>query len=351
MSLATISRHWYASLSTRTVQQFCRAIFFALFAIAVGLVIYVIEKYLLQLDRRFVENPASVMMRACGLAHFWIGWLFLFTSPRLHNGPALRRLGFLTGIGIALCLLSAWIGSEQNPLFFVLFYGYFLVHDVRDQANLYQAYGDAPVNDATTKQFLQTVATATVVVLTTILSFGFILHSKFVKPKEYLADIPLPVYALIGSAMLCTSLYYVRRAWMAAVLFYGSPLEAFRRHAPILVIYASIAAILGIGMLFGSLSFNLIILIHAGTWLVFVTYQLSQKPAPEKKTLWNWLRHTPVGFVTLHLIVIGIVVLCMALRVHAWQRVGLLSELFANSSFPYWSLMHISMAFWKPPRG
>ena len=41
----------------------------------------------------------------------------------------------------------------------------------------------------------------------------------------------------------------------------------------------------------------------------------------------------------------------LALRVHLWQRSGLLCDLLKGSNFPYWSLMHIAMAYWHPRRG
>jgi len=38
----------------------------------------------------------------------------------------------------------------------------------------------------------------------------------------------------------------------------------------------------------------------------------------------------------------------MGLRVYVWERSGWACQLLATSSFPYWSLMHISMSFWRP---
>jgi hypothetical protein len=60
------------------------------------------------------------------------------------------------------------------------------------------------------------------------------------------------------------------------------------------------------------------------------------------------MRSTPVGFLVLHLSVIALLVTLMALRVHVWERTGLICDMLEVKSFPYWSLMHISMAFWRP---
>jgi hypothetical protein len=52
--------------------------------------------------------------------------------------------------------------------------------------------------------------------------------------------------------------------------------------------------------------------------------------------------------VTLHAGVVVLILVLLALRQYAWERSGWGCQLLAASSFPYWSLMHISMAFWRP---
>ena len=68
MSVATMARDWQRGLATRTVRQFGLAVGFALAALGAGCLLYLVETCLLQLDRRFIENPGAVMMNACGLA-------------------------------------------------------------------------------------------------------------------------------------------------------------------------------------------------------------------------------------------------------------------------------------------
>ena len=59
------------------------------------------------------------------------------------------------------------------------------------------------------------------------------------------------------------------------------------------------------------------------------------------------MRRSPTGFVSLHVMLAGVALTFIALRVYAWGRMGWVSDLVAGSAFPYWSLMHICMAFWK----
>jgi hypothetical protein len=149
-------------------------------------------------------------------------------------------------------------------------------------------------------------------------------------------------------AIICAAT--LSRSWQLGQRQYGSIWAACREHLPLVCVYLGLLSVLLLGLVLGAAVFNLIILIHAGAWLAFVYHQLQQRPPPLRRTPWTWLRYTPTGFLVLHLAVIALVLVFMALRVHLWHRVGFVSELFEGSNFPYWSLMHISMAFWKPAK-
>jgi hypothetical protein len=348
MAVAAMARGWRLGLATRTVRHFQLAVAFALAAVAVGFLLYFVEKSLLRLENRFVENPASVMMRACGLAHFWIGWLFLFTSPALRQRSAQLRLLGLIALGVALCALCALGGASQNPFVFLFFYSFFLVHEIRDETKLYQRCGDAPLDGDRSQQFLQSASLAMAVICSSLLLVTYLSHALLIKRLPLLVSLSPFYYVTAGFCLLCLNLHVGQRAVLAARQQYGSLRQALTHHSPIALVYLGIFSVLLLGLAAGSASFNLIILIHAGAWLVFIGYQLGQKPPPAQQTWWTWLRYTPTGFLTLHLLVIGFILLMMALRVHLWQRVGLVSELFAGGNFPYWSLMHITMALWRP---
>ncbi len=350
MALLTIAKTWREELDKRTVKQFVYAIAIAWAAIAIGCVIYVLEKYCLQPPRRFMESPAAVAMRACGLAHFIIGWLFLFTSSRVRKPRAAMRLGWLTLLGVGLCFFVHYLGASANPFVILLFYGYFLVHELRDQSNLYQRYGDAPEDGKKTAAFLPSLRWATVILLVSLLALGQTIHGLCIKRKDILINIAPHWYVLGGLAAVILSglaIWHVCREGKRA---YGSLDEALLSHKPLATVYLLIFLTLSFGMVIGSTAFNLIILVHAAAWLVFVSYQLAQEPRPTRLNLWTWFRRTSTGFVVLHVSVVGVVLALMAIRVYVWDRVGIVSKLVEGSNFIYWSLMHISMAFWKAPR-
>src|SRR5437899_2834317 len=98
MSIAIVPRTLSHSPTWRQFQTVCVCV---VLTIGVGCGLYAVETLLLRCEHRFVENPADTMTRAIGLAHFSIGWLFLFTSPRLRTRAALSRLTCWTLFGAA----------------------------------------------------------------------------------------------------------------------------------------------------------------------------------------------------------------------------------------------------------
>jgi hypothetical protein len=326
---------------TATWRSFQVVVLLALAAIGAGGVIYFIETYVLGSRHRFVENPSDVMMRAFGLAHFWIGWVFLFTSPRLRSGPALGKVAALTAIGAALCLFSWANGGMRNPLLVMAFYAYFLIHEIRDEANLFVAYGDAP-KDPGREMFLRRLSVSVMLALMTAFAFIQMLHGRMQVRLERIVADPAPWLEVIAGSLVILGAGGWFTTWQCARCHN----IVWRDYIPLLAVYASIAGILTVGSLLGSVGFNLIVLIHVMAWLVFVRQRLGAgNTAP--RNLWAWLRMTPAGFITLHVGAVAVVLTLMALRVHLWERCGIVSQLFATSSFHYWTIMHITMALWR----
>lgn len=313
----------------------------ALAAVAVGGIIYLIETYAIGSRHRFVENPSDVMMRAFGLAHFWIGWLFLFTSPRLRSRAALSKLGLLTVVGAAWCLIAWTYGGMSNPLLLMAFYAYFLIHEIRDEANLFVAYGDAP-DDPGRDLFLRRLTSTVALMLMTVFAIIYMFHGTVQERLQRVVNEPERLLPFLAGGLVAACATSLWATW-SCQRRHGI---ALRDIAPLLAVYATIGGVLTIGSLLGSVGFNLIVLIHVMAWLVFVRHRLGNS-GEEPQSWWTWLRTTPAGLVTLHLVAAVVVLILMALRVHVWQRVGLVSELFATSSFHYWTIMHITMAFWR----
>lgn len=348
MAVAVSAEVWRAALVSRTVRQYQRAVMMALAVLALGGLFYLLETVLLGLSDRAVENPASTMMRAGGITHFCMGWLFLFTSRQLRQPRSLLRLGFWTMVGGLLCLAASSIGTLSHPLLFIAFYGIFLFHEIHDQAALYQVSGDT-VATGGNPVFLAAAVRAVTAVLWTLATLGVVLHGLFIRPHPALIGMNPEVLLALGALVLLVDSWLCLHLWKLGVRQYGSWRQALRTHAPLALIYLGMLMMLLLGTLLGGVALNLIILIHGGTWFFFVWHRLCEQPAPPsgKLRLWTWLRSTPRGFVTLHLGLFLVVLTLLALRVHLWNRCGLVSEILAANSFQYWSMMHICMSLWR----
>ena len=322
-------------------RQFQTAVALAAAAIALGGVIYLVETFLLGCRHRFVENPSDVMMRGFGLAHFWIGWLFLFTSPSLRNRGSIAKLATFTLLGAAMCLFSWSQGGMKNPFLLIAFYAYFLIHEIRDEGNLFVAYGDAPAEPGR-DVFLRRLGASVTIALVTAFALIYTLHGRVQEKLETVVDEPGSWLPILSAGLIGACAVSGWATWNC-VRRHGINVRAY---TPLLGIYATIGGILIGGSLLGSAGFNLIVLIHVTAWFVFVRQRLANQPTAPRNW-WAWLRTTPAGFITLHLVAVMAVLILMALRVHLWERVGFVSQLFATSSFHYWSIMHITMAFWR----
>lgn len=347
MSVAAPASPWRSTLESGTVRHFGAAVGIALLALAVGAALYLVERCVLSPERQFIENPGSVMMRAGGLTHFWIGWLFLFTSPRIRNRRCVAQLAGLSLLGVGLCVTSSYLGGLDNPFVYLFFFGYFLVHELRDEKELYRSR-DLPDADGRQQAFLDRLMHCVAVTFTGIVCLGFVTYNTAVKKDAVLLSCPAAVYIAAAVGFAALAALTGRRLLFAARQTHGSLAAALAAHAPLVAVYGGILLVILLGALLAGTSFNLIILIHGGAWVVFVSYQLRRRPRPAKLNPWTWVRHTPGGFLFLHAAVLAFVLALMALRVHAWERTGFLSELVERQSFPYWSIMHITLALWRP---
>jgi uncharacterized membrane protein YagU involved in acid resistance len=343
MSLAIVHGNVAASTTWRQFQQAC---FCVVLVIGVGCAIYAVESLVLRCEHRFVENPADTMTRAIGLAHFSIGWVFLFTSPRLRHRAALSRLAFWTLFGMAFCWVFAIYGADKNPLLMMAFYSFFFIHEVCDEAKLYRHSGEFRDDAERADRFLPTLCWSMSLVLIATLAAFHILRGQLLGHSPLLQELPT-LWLLIGLSFLSLlANYAVIRAIRQARSLYGSLQEAVLLYRPLLLVYAGISTILLVGSMFGSIGANLVILVHGLTWLVCTHRRLRERNTVATG-LWAWLRGSPTGFLMLHLSATALALLLFALRTHLWERTGLVCDLVSKTWFPYWSIMHIAMAFWR----
>jgi hypothetical protein len=343
MALAVVHEGLVVSPTWRQFQKACGCV---VLTIGVGCVLYGVETLLLHREHRFVENPADTMTRAIGLAHFSIGWLFLFTSPRLRNRRSLTRLTCWTLFGIGFCWVFANFGADRNPLLMLAFYSFFFIHEVCDEANLYRHSGELLTNANGAERFLPSLCWSMSLLLMATLAGFQIIRGHLLGRSAMLVEMPTPWLLGAWASLGVLAALATYRTVCCARNVYGSVIEAVHLYRPLLAVYAGISTILLIGSLFGSVGANLVILVHGLTWLVYTHRKLSERPV-HATGLWSWLRSTPTGFLTLHLTATALALCLFALRTHLWERTGIVCHLVSKTWFPYWSIMHIAMSFWR----
>lgn len=336
------------AVGSLTVRQFSLALRLVLAVVAFGCVLYGVETGLLGLRQRLVANPVDVMMRAVGLAHFLVGWLFLFSSRRLRSWRAIGRLSAATAVGALICLAFARLDGTQNLVLIVLFYGLFLIHEVGDEGELFLAYGDGPEPSPESRALLASLSRAVALLLIAVLALGQLAFVTAIGKTDVLERLPMgTVLVGLGAVLVACALasYQTVRLWRR---LYGQMRTVLALYQPLFLVYAGLLAILLLGSLLGSVGLNLVILVHVAAWLVSAHYHLGKRPALPTSNPWKWLRATPCGFLVLHAGVALGVLLLMGLRVYSWERSGFVCDMLSKSSFYYWSIMHIFMAWGRP---
>src|SRR2546425_9064713 len=86
-------------------------------------------------------------MRFLAQSHFIVAFLFLLSSRRMRTNVSRAYFAALFVFGLLLCWAFSSLGAMKSPIGVVLFYGYFMIHDFRDQIFFYKVNRDAPETD------------------------------------------------------------------------------------------------------------------------------------------------------------------------------------------------------------
>jgi len=278
------------------------------------------------------------------------------TSRRMRAPRGWAWFAGLTALGVEICLAFKALGGLDALVPAVLFYAYFLAHEIRDELFFYRVNGDAPAGDrdAAAVRALWTIpVVASAPVLAGILATAAFGLGGPKKLQAMLAGLdPAVRVALVAGAVVLAALAVVvtyRRLRRFAPDGFAS---LVRRHRPLMVVFALIYATLVVGVALTGRVYA-IVAIHVCIWYVFTLRQLKQRPAPvpaPKPFTWAWVRATPAGFRTFHLAVFALVVGLAVWRTLAFGNAPepqALAVLTSKEAFPYWTLLHVTWS-WVP---
>jgi hypothetical protein len=231
-------------------------------------------------EQRLVWNASETSTRFLAIAHTIVATLFLVTSRRMQaRGSWLWLLGLLAAGG-ALCWCFTLMGGRDAPLAGVLFYGYFMAHELRDEVFFYKSNGDLP-RDARSGQPLRGMWAAPLLLLGVVLTVMVFLGSFGVgagaRYDEVFDALPLPVRFGIGSAAVGGAVWLLLRTvrgWDRT--FAGGWRGLLRAHRPMFVVFTGTFLVLTVGAGLTGRIYG-IIGVHVAIWYVFALRQIAKR--------------------------------------------------------------------------
>jgi hypothetical protein len=303
---------------------------------------------------KLVWNASETSTRFLAIAHTIVATSFLLTSKRMRSTRGRSWFAAMTVAGVGACLLYAALGGKHAPLAELLFYAYFLLHEIRDEIFFYKVNGDAPAGSEPAARVLW----ATPLLLAGALAFPIAALSACgvagpMRLRDAFEGIPQGARLAIGVAALAAAVALVVVAIRGiSRLAAGGVREALAVPRPIFLVFAGIYALLAVGIAVTGRMYA-IVGVHVAIWWVFTLRQMAARPAPSprpKPLSWAWIKSTPAGFNAFHASVLLVVAAAAAWRAFGFQNAPepqALALLVSKESFPYWTLLHVTWS-WVP---
>jgi hypothetical protein len=343
---------------TTAVRQSLRALAWTLGLTLAFTAWYAVEKWGFRLDKhdRLVRSPAIVPMVALGVPHFLIAALFLATSPRQASAVArLRLLGLLAlGAGLAWAYGAAGAQTVRHRLPIAGVMLLFVVHQLRDEAWLFRAYGDGPpgVDPERTRRF----ADAWTGALLLGIGGGFLgglevwnaSHGRIGFVDLVAHGVPVAARAAAFAAGGLAAAVLRLAAWRR------SDPDGIRtwlgRIGPLLAVQATFLGVVLAGTVARTL-LEALVLWHVMSWMLFALHRIDAGAASAAASPPSgWLeraKRTRRGFLELHLGLAAVVFAAML----AWgygtgkDPASALRLLADPDAFYYWTILHVVTSF------
>jgi len=312
---------------------------------------------------RFVWNASETSARLLTVAHTIVATLFLLTSRRLRTPRAAALLAGLALLSVGLCLGFATLLEVAAPLAAALFYAYFLVHEMRDEASLWRATEESgppgtgalpPRWAAGPLALLFALAVAGAFAVGATVGTG-----RATRYAPFLADAS-PTARAAATLGLLSALGLLARLVLRRLARSdpGGLRGALSRVRPLAVVYAVGYLVLLVGMALTGRLYGIVVL-HVCVWYGFVARRLASDeregrgPDPRPRVAsWAWFRTTAAGFHALHLgVVFGLIAVAAAWALGSGNDadVPIVPLLVSRTAFPFWTITHVTLSWF--PRG
>ncbi len=343
---------------TVTERSWLRAAGILVGSVAIFVAAYAIELDLGRWNRaiRFVSDPSETTMRYLGISHFLVAFLFMSTSKKMRGLRPWAIFAGLLAAGIVICRGYGRLLAFSPLLAGIVFFGYFLVHDFRDQVFFYFANGDAP--ETRDPQALAKILFRAPFLIVGALASGPIAVLAFdpnlfrpivpdlTDPVAAMPDVVRWAIGVLPATVVVAASLSLRREWRRQNL---GPVGGFLRvHRPVLTVLGGTFLVLAAGLSAGRA--HPIVILHVAAWYVFSVRMLKKQPAPApppRRSTWQWLRSTPAGFRLLHVGSFALLVAAGVVWAYGFRNdasFGPLRMLLGKDSFPYWTILHVTVS-------
>lgn len=355
-SAAAASRPLRFLALTETERNWLLALLITLLCLLAFWTVGLIERIARDVERpeRMIRNATEASTRFLAIAHTIVATLFLASSRRMRASGGWIWFAALAMGGAVLCLGYGWVEKRDSVLAGMLFYGYFIAHDFRDEVFLYRANGDAPSDPALARRGLWIAPVLAVLAIAAVFvpaaAFGIGGARRY---DLFFEGMSMPVLWLLGLLMIPAA------AWLFFVIrrrcereFEGGWRGLLRAHRPLFFVFAGIDLVLLIGLAVTGRMW-MIIALHVVVWYVFALRQIAKRSRdrpPARTMTWDWMRSTSRGFNVLHLGVLCVVVAAAAVWSFAFRNspdLPVLPVLISRDSLPHWTILHVTLS-WTP---
>jgi hypothetical protein len=302
---------------------------------------------------QLVWSPWETLTRFLAIAHTVVATVFLLGSRRVRSASGVAWVVGLAALGALLCLGFSAVGGLGAVVGVVAFFGYFMMHDVRDALFFYRVNGDAPgPRGAPGQQELWPWAALLLAGIVVTFAVGLLAGAR--ARRVSVTGALLPAHVAIAVVMLAVG---VAVAVAAIRRLMARPLGGWRdtlaEHRPLIVVLGGLYLVLMGGFALTGRAYA-VVAVHVMVWFVFAlrrTGTAARRPHPPPRPFtWRWMRDTRAGFATLHGGVLAAVIAGAGVWAFGFANApepAIFGLILSRESFPYWTIMHVTLS-WMP---